>query len=704
MAGGQATNSGINYQQRISAWFLINQYSKFDISIYFDQLDERLVISKTHFETSQFIDDLNLTCENGKSIFLQIKRSISLSIRDTSDFYKTTRQFIEEFNKNEQTKNYFGLITTSDSSSKITSGLKKIIVSLNLSSDAFRENPLTESESDTLYKFQSIFNIIYEEVSKKKPTQKLFENFLKRIFIGIIDIESGNTVEVASHMLLKSIGFNQPELVWSILIKNSLVYATDRLSIDNNKLEKIFDRYISDEKDINLEENPKEWFKSEVITEGKFSTGKEVLLIKSFIDELDLMIVELYRFTDDCQIKSVFYDNKINITEDVEWEVIQRFSTMSGLDRYLEENQEIYKGMKVGVIPANEIENVENDNCSKLHKSYLEELLDKNPNPLICLHCGKQVSEKNAVIAEIEDRDTIPAFGSVHKSCLRPIDRVIGTVRLPDKEYNNHLVNFDFKLWINLIMEGQGMMNALKSSPQLLYGRTPTIAWNGNEEYDADYSFCINYILEDGSTSYSYQRSKIERLNKVQAQESLKLSNFVHKKQRELNDPYCVLSVSKTAGTYSGLLKIKKTDDVILEIKSAEIANYSSLVAKAFDKDIEHYAPLCIIKNRELETFLNLSNVVPIISDPLKFSDHYDNWLKIGFEIDDVDLKIIKTDKDFDYYMRMIFSDNMVPIIDPLFDKNFQLVSGYPITEYDKLIERAKANEKLNSQHDTKRE
>jgi hypothetical protein len=695
MAGGQATNSGINYQQRISAWFLINQYSKFDISIYFDQLDEQLIISKTHFETSEFIDDLNLTCENGKSIFLQIKRSLSLSIRDTSDFYKTIKQFIEEFVKNEQTKNYFGLITTSDSSSKITSDLKKIIVSLNLSSDAFRDNPLTESENDTLDKFQSLFNIIYKEVSKSKSTQQIFENFLKRIFIGIIDIESGNTVEVASHMLLKSIGFNQPELVWSILIKNSLVYATDRLSIDNNKLEKIFQRYISDEKTINIEENPKEWFKSEVITEGKFSTGKEVLIIKSFIDELDLMIVELYRFKEDCNIKSVFYDNKIIINDDVEWEIIQRFATMAGLDRYLEENQELYKEKKIGVIPANDIENVENENCSKLHNEYLEELADKNPNPLICLHCGKQVSDNNSLIVEIEDRDTISAFGCVHKSCLRPIDRILGTLKLPGREFSEHLINFDFILWINLMMQGQGMLNALKSSPQLLNGRTPTIAWNSNEEYDADYSFCIKFILEDNSTSYSYQRSKIERLNKVQAQENLKLFNSVHKRQEELNDPYCVLSVSKTVGTYSELLKIKKTDDVILEIKSAEIAKYSLLIAKAFDKDIEHYAPLCIIKDREMETFLNLSNVVPIISDPLKFTDFYDNWQKIGFEIDDVDLKIIKSDKDFDYYMRMIFGDDMVPIIDPLFDKNFQLVSGIPITEYDKMIERAKAKEEI---------
>lgn len=695
MAGGQATNSGIDYQQRIAAWFLINQYSKFDISAYFDQLEEELIIAKTHFETSQNIDDLNLTCANNKSIYLQIKRSLSLSTRDTSDFYKTTKQFIQEFIKNENTKNYFGLITTSDASSKITSDLKKIVVSIKLSADAFKDNPLTESEKDTLDKFQSLFNILYEELTKNKPTQELFEKFAKRVFVGIIDVETGHTVEIASQMLLKSIGFNRPELVWSILIKNSLLYATDRLSIDHDKLTEIFNRYISDDKAQKIDENPKDWFKTEVVAQGNYPTGKEVLLIKSFIDELDFMIVELYRFKDDCQIKNTFYDNKIIITNEVEWEVVQRFATMSGLDRFMEENQEFYRDKKVAIIPANDIENVENDNCSKLHNSYLEELANKNENPLLCLHCGKQVNDKNALIVEIEDRDTIAAIGNVHKTCLRPIDRILGTIKIPGKEIDRHLENFDFKLWVNLIMNGQGMLNALKNSPQLTYGRTPVVAWNSNEEYDADYSYCIKFILEDGSSSYSYQRSKIERLNKLQAEEHLELFNSVQKRQQELNDPWCVLSISKTAGPYSELLKIKKSEDVILEIKSAEIAKYSLLIAKAFDKDIQHYAPLCIVKDRESETFVNLSNVVPIISDPLRFSDHYDNWKKIGFDLSEIDLKIIKNDKDFDYYMRMIFGDNMVPIIDPLFDKNFQLISGYPIMEYDKMIERAKKKEDL---------
>lgn len=570
MAGGQATNSGIDYQQRIAAWFLINQYSKFDISTYFDQIDEELIISKTHFETSQIIDDLNLTCENYKCIYLQIKRSLSLSTRDTSDFYKTIKQFVQEFIKDEGTKNYFGLITTSDASSKITSDLKKLVVSIKLSSDAFKDNPLNESEKDTLDKFQSLFNSLYEELSKKKATQELFEKFTTRVFVGIIDIETGHTVEIASQMLLKSIGFKRPELVWSILIKNSLLYASDRLSIDNEKLKEIFNRYIQEDKDKKTEENPKDWFKTEVIAQGNYPTGKEVLLIKSFIDELDFMIVELYRFKDDCQIKNTFYDNKIVITDDTEWEVIQRFATMSGLDRYLEENQEIYRDKKVAIIPANEIENVEDDNCSKLHKAYLEELVNKNENPLLCLHCGKQVNDKNALIVEIEDRDTIAAIGNVHKTCLRPIDRIVGTIKIPGKELDSLLDNFDFKLWVNLIMNGQGMLNALKNSPQLTYGRTPVVAWNSNEEYDADYSYCIKFILEDGSSSYSYQRSKIERLNKLQAQEHLELFNSVQKKQQELNDPWCVLSISKTAGPYSELLKIKKSEDVILEIISAE--------------------------------------------------------------------------------------------------------------------------------------
>lgn len=689
MAGGQATNSGIDYQQRIAAWCLINQYSQIDISIYFDQLDEELIIEKTHFETSGAIDDLNLSCTNSRKLFLQIKRSISLSTREISDFHKTVEQFVQEFIKNERTQNYFGLITTSDASSKITYDLKKIVVSLRLNENAFIDNPLNESEKDTLDKFESVFNFIYEKLKKIKPTKETFYLFVKRVFVAVVDVEAGYSLEIASLMLLRSIGFESPELIWSIMIKNCLIYASNRLSIDQKKLEGIFDKYLGEDKNKSPEEEQLELFKTSIIAEGDYSTAKEVLILESFAERFDCLIVELYRFTDDCTIKNTFYSNKIRIKSGDECTIIQRFSTMAGLYRYLDEHQEIFKDKRLAIMPANDIETVEETECAKLHKTHLETLIKGNENPLLCLHCGKQVSDYNSQLIEVEDAETSAAVGMAHTVCLRPIDRILGTIKIPEKgrELNKHLESFDFKLWVKLVMKGQGMLNALKSSPQLIYGRTPVIAWNGNEEYDPEYSYCIKLNLEDGSTSYSYKRSRIERLNKIQAEEHLKIFNKVQKQQYEKNDPYCVLSITKTAAPYSELLKIKKQDEVILEIKSAEIVKYSKLIAKAFDKDLAHYTPLCIVRDKETETIVNLSNVVPIVSDPLQFNSLYDNWRQIGFGLGDVELKIIKSDKDFDFYMRTLFSDEMAPIVDPLFDKNFNLVSGYPIIEFDKMIE-----------------
>jgi len=690
--GGQATNSGIDYQQRIAAWCLINQYTEFDLSTYFDQIEDELIIKAVHFETESAIDDINLNCKNNIHVLLQVKRSISLSQNESSDFYKTIEQFVKQFSKLSSAKEFYGIVTTSDSSAKITNDLKKMAVSVKLNPEFLKENPLNESEKECLEKTQRIFSEIYFKVNNEKPNEEKFKSFLSKIFVCILDVETGKTVEIAAFMLLRSIGFKKPELIWSILIKNTLFYSSQRLSIDKTKLVAIFEKYLSDE---SITDDSDEPFKTEVISVGPFSAAKEVLIINSFVEDFDFLVVELFRFNDDCSMKNVFANNKLIVDNDDEWNVIQRFATMTGLNRYLLENEGIFKDKHIAIIPANGIENEEETECSILHKSLLEELASKNKNPLICLHCDKAINNNNALLVELDDIETKRNVGNVHKECLRPVDRILGIATIPgvdgDKQY---LEYFDYKLWLSLIIKGQGMMNGIKSSSSFFAGRVAVIGWNSNEEYDADYSYCIKMILEDNSTSYVYQRGKIERLNKSNAIKQIEIFEKKQDEFKKLNDPFCILSKSKTVSVYSELLKLKTTEDKILEIVNYEVCRYSKQIAKAFDNDISWYAPLCLLRDSEEETLFTISNVVPILSNPLEFEDYFDNWHRLGVNTDGIELKIIKNDRDFDNYMRIFFQDEMSPIIDPLFDQNFNLIKGYPIEDFVKLKKEREEEDK----------
>ena len=693
MAGGQATNAGIDYQQRVSAWLLLNLYLESDASVFFENLSSESIISKIYFETATPIDDLKVTLSNSKTLFFQIKRSLNLSEIETSDFYKTIEQFfVEELTGQNILKQYI-LVTTTDSSKKIRLDLRKIIISVQLNDKAFTENPLNESEKETLKKLRSVASNIYYQIAKKDLNDEVLFLFLKKVSIEIIDIESGHPVEKAALMALSSIGFKNPELIWSILIKNCLFYASERMSIDKTRLDIILKKYIQKEDKLNSDEELQdEIFKTEVIKMGEYSVGKDVLLIESFDENFDYMIVELYRFADDCKPKCIYFDNKIQVLSGDTWTVIQRFATHAGLERFLEKNMSGLQGGRIAILPARDTQTLEETECAKLHKAFLEELFKKQFSPLTCIHCGKGVYSNQALLIEVDDRDSERAIGNIHETCLRSIDRIIGVPILPNEHKESYLKNFDFSLWIKLILKGQGLLNALKASPNISRGRFPIIGWNPNEESDAEYSYCIRFTLEDDSFSYDYHRSKIVRLNKFEAASR---KEFYESKMAEFkaqNDPFCITSINNSPGQYSTLVQSKNRDEEILEIIKVDVIKYSKLIAKTFDKDISYYTPLCLVRDSETESIVNLSNVIPIISDPLNFGNLLKNWEKAGLVFEDLELKIIKSDNDFDNYIRMFLADGFNPIIDPELDKNRQLAKGYPIHNFDELVERQKTN------------
>jgi len=442
---------------------------------------------------------------------------------------------------------------------------------------------------------------------------------------------------------------------------------------------------------INNTDEIKELFKSEVFLKGILSTGKEVVLIESFLDEVDLLVCECYRFHDDCKKKHTFRGDEMIIREDIKWKVIQRFSSLTGFERFANENDEIFKENKLAILPAKDIDGVEETNCAKDHQELLKTMYKQNENPHLCLHCTKPIGEEFSTLVEVDDLDSIHSVGAVHNYCVRPIDRILGRVQIPGKAKSEVLNSFDGKLWIELLFNGQGMLNYMRNRPNLLQGRIPIISWSSDDEYDSDYSYCVKYKLEDGTIFFANNRSRIHRMNLREAEDFVEMVIEMINKQEELNDPYCALSISKVSNPYSGLIKHQQPDEEILKIVDVQVAKYSSLIKTTFDSEREYYTPMCILRDKKTETYINLSNVVPLISNPIEIDKHVNNWSRLGFELDDIELKIIKSDRDFDSYMRMAFEAKMSPIIDPLFDKDFKLISGMPIRRMDDLITEAES-------------
>ena len=130
--GLQATNAGIDFQQRVSAFMMILMGFEVDVSqiLNIGASSERIV--QIDFESNESIDDLVLILESGKQVYFQMKRTISLSTEKDSDFYKVCKQFVLQYEKNKHNDLAYILMTRSQSSNMIVQSLRRVLDGVRL--------------------------------------------------------------------------------------------------------------------------------------------------------------------------------------------------------------------------------------------------------------------------------------------------------------------------------------------------------------------------------------------------------------------------------------------------------------------------------------------------------------------------------------------------------------------------------------------
>ena len=682
-ASGSATNAGIDYQQRVGAWFLVSQYTDFNINKTID-IDSDLFIESVHFETTDYVDDIRIDCKE-VLIYCQVKRRVStLSSSSNSDFNKSMKQFVTSFINEYSLNNIYVLITTSESTTKIKKDLKKILTSVRLNDTKFQNNPLNKSEENTFKTFRTQFFHLYREILGTETDEVTFIKFCKQVYVSIIDLEEGSSNINAALMLLKSKNFPNPELIWKLLISNCLTFAAKRQSVNKTYVDGLLNQFssTSDKKadeDIN----------------SNFSCGKDIILIESFVEEADFLIVELFRFDDIGLPKQSYRDSKLVIDgkdEITEWNVIFRSSTTSGMMRYLDENMILYENKKIVTLAAHpDIEYVEDLPHVIAYKEKHKVILSENIRKWECLHCGMSISSEEAYLVEIDEFGFKHSLGPIHKDCHRNLDRVLGITGLKEPLTKSKLKNFDYKKWISLIIKGQGQITAIKN---MHFGnRKPIISYNFEREINEG-AYCIRVTHEDKTFSYLYSGHEIERYDKDEGEHMLEHLNSELTNSIRLKDPIYSTSINYNRDRYSELVKQKKTNEKLIKVTRYDLIKYSAMLSKINETIEQDYAPVCLLYDKKSQELIDFSNIIPIITDPLKFDGFYENWTQAGFELDECELKIIDNDKDFGLNLLRFFEKGQKVIIDPEFDLGKNIINGFPIVKQQELIEQKQQESK----------
>ncbi len=686
---GVATNAGINYQQRISAVFLLSCLFKTDISLFFNNdTFSHKIIESIQLEGTDKIDDLIITINNREKLFCQIKRKVNLSESKDSDFYKTIEQFIQQYLSNNINENYC-LITTSYSSSKITRELAKLTESIRLNDLAFIDNPLNNSEKDTLNKYSNVVKKIYKLYTKRNMLDNEFIKFSKKVFINNFDIESNSPLEKTILILIHTNSIITPLRLWEMMISKSLTFASQRLVVSYDNL---YEQYKDILKINNLESTLDNSLWDFSIDKFNIASGKEVLvckpnkvlldIIKKNNEKIDYFIIELYRFNDNCDKKLNFKNNQCILSDGSKLELIVRASSNIRVEQFLLDNKVKFENSSIELLPASdEIEYVEHAPCVQLYTDKLLSKLRSKKKNMECIECGKAISENNALIVEIDEIDLPNEIGFIHSSCIRPTIRILGQIEDElFKEYNIS-DSFDWELWIRKIAKGgQGLLSNYFTDNS---NKRIKILWNSTLDYTRKYNYCIREYLEDDTILYVLRRGVIERFSKSDADSKVMELNRILSQKKLEKDCLCISNKDKIFGTYNSLKNVIDFDDRLIRIEKYEVAKVTKRIIEEYQTIDNYYAPLVYLTAGEDQDIFTINNIVILLSNPFEFNKYIENWKNVNINLAEIEFVIIEDDKDFDNFMHRVFKEYLGAIINPKFNIDGELTKGIEIEKFE---------------------
>lgn len=674
---GASVSSGANFQARVGAYLVASVLCKTQ-----DAILSNARLQQLSFETMVSIDDINVVQENGVTIYIQAKATITYSINSGGELLSVIEQFVDqEHNKSDR----FLLVTSSRASKKIVYDLRAALEGFRTSpaSVFFRDQP--QALREVITQFTSAIRTIFSRKAKT-CSEDVAHELIRRMWVVALDIEASDPLEQAVILNLNAKGCIAAEAVWGKIVADCVGYSKSRKTLTSKDLNEHYGKYLSSPEETKAE-IIQSFFQIEYRGDG-FRAGRDVFLCDlptaRYPLPKGLAVVETYRFDDQCNERIQFTDHSVIFGDGFEAPLLLRAATYDGLTRLFEGRRELVGEREVHFCPINSEKNFDDSSCAKIHTQSLENALKRNPSPLNCVICGKAVSTNNSQIVELAPL-TDPTVGTCHEACLSPSCRVLGHLQNEFFSSHDELVNFDVEAWYRAIDGGQ---MAFRNAEKFASGMNAVIAWDGSSTRGPEGDHVVEVSLIGGGREIVTKRNGVQRFSLDAAKSFCQQLDETFDKARSTEDPFCYTDQSKGFGPRSQLLEIFGVSENIIPVEKARHRKFDVRFAARYSRPGQWYAPLCYLRRLDTGDVFSVERTTFMVSDPLKLKTYLQNWEEVGLVAENYEVSVLPTDKAFDDFMKWCSENGETVVVDPLFDPSTgDPVSGYPVHPMDEILQ-----------------
>ena len=483
-------------------------------------------------------------------------------------------------------------------------------------------------------------------------------------------VEEGGVYESA---FLTSIACSltaEPRLIWSLIVAKSLDWSKKRQSIDRTGIKLLLNDFVKNKTAASNE--GKEEIISIKFDPQKYDicSGREIIIIDSFFPDTEIAILELYRFDENGTKRIKFHDGNVEMEDGSKHILHGRFSTFTGAKRYITE-QEWMQSKEVAI---SQMDGENNFDSSPIAIAYSDKVRNKilsNQDKSKCIHCSNGISAQGLLV-EVDEVDLPFDVGMIHIKCCRPSDRVLGGFNNPGTEGYRELVDFDYNKWFICLQNSKNIWNADNKSNVPI----KRVLWNSDIINDANGNYCIKAILHDGSFRYVHQRGKVQRYSEIKSHDSLQKLNQALIEAKKENNPFCYSSDGEIFGKYNDIQKNSVAPVELIECVNFCLVKYTRGISSKYGDNNKFYSPLIYFVNKNDDAPIVFEKQFFLLANPMDIKLYVKNWETIGFILKDYRIEIIENDDDFDKMMLSCISDKVVPLVNPYFDNNKELMKG----------------------------